>query len=706
MKSIKIKIMAAMMVIGLLSSVALGIAGTILNFSSANDVMSKSLTETAKVAASRVEKELQLYMTIATELGCTASVADEEGGSLKRASAIEDRLARYGLSAGGILGADGKNIATGADCSEEEFFKKAFDGKANISDFFLESPIMAYNTAVVAAPIWKGGVVGTSIIGVVYIIPATTFFEDLAASIKVGEKGNAYLLSGTGITMCNVNTELVGVNSQELALEDASHKSRAEVEKKMMEGEPGFSTYTFGGNTEYIAYAPIANTAGWTIGINVEQQEFLGGVYVSLIINIIVALAVLVIAAVVSMFFANAIAKPIALCAGRLRKLADGDLTSPVPAATTNDEIGGLMRDMKSVITELNAAIGDVSENLGEMANGNFALDITAEYKGDFGKIKTSLETIIDSLNRTLKQINENADQVSDGAKQVSSGANALSIGATQQASSVQELAATITELTAQAKKNAESAASAHKETDDTVAEIIASREKMNEVTAAMDDISDKSDEISNIIRTIEDIAFQTNILALNAAVEAARAGEAGKGFAVVADEVRNLASKSAEAANTTNALIADTVAAVNNGNAIVAETAQSLEAVVELANNVRGRVDDIAKQSENQAESFAMLNIGLDQINGVVQTNSATSEESAAASEELSAQAAALNDLVSGFKLKGEEPEEEAVEEEILEETEDTSEETEEAVADEAPEAEDAEQTEAQSEVEEQETV
>ncbi|MBE6881007.1 MAG: HAMP domain-containing protein [Ruminococcaceae bacterium] len=706
MKSIKIKIMAAMMVIGLLSSVALGIAGTILNFSSANDVMSKSLTETAKVAASRVEKELQLYLTIATELGCTASVADEEGGSLKRAAAIEDRLARYGLSSGGILGADGKNIATGADCSEEEFFKKAFDGKANISDFFLESKLMVYNTAVAAAPIWKGGVVGTSIIGVVYIVPSATFFEELAASIKVGEKGNAYLLSGTGITMCNVNTELVGVNSQELALEDASHKSRAEVEKKMMEGEPGFSTYTFGGNTEYIAYAPIANTAGWTIGINVEQQEFLGGVYVSLIINIIVALAVLVIAAVVSMFFANAIAKPITLCAGRLRKLADGDLTSPVPAATTNDEIGGLVRDMKSVITELNAAIGDVSENLGEMANGNFALDITAEYKGDFGKIKTSLETIIDSLNRTLKQINENADQVSDGAKQVSSGANALSIGATQQASSVQELAATITELTAQAKKNAESAASAHKETDDTVAEIIASREKMNEVTAAMDDISDKSDEISNIIRTIEDIAFQTNILALNAAVEAARAGEAGKGFAVVADEVRNLASKSAEAANTTNALIADTVAAVNNGNAIVAETAQSLEAVVELANNVRGRVDDIAKQSENQAESFAMLNIGLDQINGVVQTNSATSEESAAASEELSAQAAALNDLVSGFKLKGEEPEEEAVEEEISEETEDTSEETEEAVADEAPVAEDAEQTEAQSEVEEQETV
>lgn len=697
MKSIKVKIMAAMMVIGLLSSVALGIAGTILNFSSANDVMSKSLTETAKVAASRVEKELQLYLTIATELGCTASVADEEGGSLKRASAIEDRLARYGLSSGGILGADGKNIATGADCSEEEFFKKAFDGKANISDFFLESKLMVYNTAVAAAPIWKGGVVGTSIIGVVYIVPSATFFEELAASIKVGEKGNAYLLSGTGITMCNVNTELVGVNSQELALEDASHKSRAEVEKKMMEGEPGFSTYTFGGNTEYIAYAPIANTAGWTIGINVEQQEFLSGVYVSLIINIIVALAILAIAAVVSIFFANAIAKPITLCAGRLRKLADGDLSSPVPDATSNDEIGGLMRDMKNVITELNAAIGDVSENLGEMANGNFALDITAEYKGDFGKIKTSLETIIDSLNRTLKQINENADQVSDGAKQVSSGANALSIGATQQASSVQELAATITELTAQAKKNAESAASAHKETDDTVAEIVASREKMNEVTAAMDDISDKSDEISNIIRTIEDIAFQTNILALNAAVEAARAGEAGKGFAVVADEVRNLASKSAEAANTTNALIADTVAAVNNGNAIVAETAQSLEAVVELANNVKGKVDDIAKQSENQAESFAMLNIGLDQINGVVQTNSATSEESAAASEELSAQAAALNELVSSFKLKGEEPEEEAAEE--AEETEETEEISEEA---EAPATEEDEMTEEISDVEE----
>ncbi len=700
MKSIRIKIMAAMIAIGLLSSVLLGIAGTMLNTTSANDVMSKSLTETAKVAASGVEKELQLYLTIATELGCTASVADEEGGTLKRAAAIEDRLARYDLSSGGVLGADGKNIATGADCSEEEFFKKAFSGKANISDFVLESPLKLYNTAVIAAPIWKGGVVGTSIIGVVYIVPSATFFEELATSIKVGEQGNAYLLSGTGITMCNVNADLVGVNSQELALEDASHKSRAEVEKKMMAGEPGFSTYTFGGKTEYIAYAPIANTVGWSIGINVEQQEFLGGVYVSLVINIVVALAVLVIVAFVSIIFANKIAKPITLCAGRLQKLAEGDLSSPVPAATSNDEIGGLMRDMKKVTEELNAVIGDVSDNLGEMAKGNFALEVTTEYKGDFSKIKTSIEVITESLSHTLKQINENADQVSDGAKQVSSGANALSIGATQQASSIEELAATITELTAQAKKNAESAASAHKETDDTVAEILASREKMNEVTVAMDAISDKSDEISNIIKTIEDIAFQTNILALNAAVEAARAGEAGKGFAVVADEVRNLASKSAEAANTTNALIADTVAAVNNGNSIVAETAQSLEEVVELANNVRGRVDDIARQSEKQAESFAMLNIGLDQINGVVQTNSATSEESAAASEELSAQAVALNELVSNFKLKGEKPE--AAEEDITEEAEEAPETEEVEEAPETEEAEEAPETEQNEETEE----
>lgn len=338
------------------------------------------------------------------------------------------------------------------------------------------------------------------------------------------------------------------------------------------------------------------------------------------------------------------------------RKIAAGDLNQSI-TYNSRDELGKLAVNFNKTVERLRdyvKYIDEISDVLRQIAGGNLVFELTYDYAGEFAKIKQALEEISESLNRTMGQINQTSDQVSAGSEQVSSGAQALSQGATEQASSIEELAATIAEISSQVKETADNASDARFQCGHTGEQVATSNEQMQEMIAAMTEISDKSGQISRIIKTIEDIAFQTNILALNAAVEAARAGEAGKGFAVVADEVRNLASKSSEASKSTAALIEGTVQAVEKGTEIANATAESLFAVVESTKGVVSSVDKIASAADQQAESIAQVTQGIDQISSVVQTNSATAEESAAASEELSSQAQVMKGLVGRFTLRG----------------------------------------------------
>ena len=244
-------------------------------------------------------------------------------------------------------------------------------------------------------------------------------------------------------------------------------------------------------------------------------------------------------------------------------------------------------------------------------------------------------------------------EQVNLASEQVSNGAQLLAQGATEQAASVEDLSIIIGDMTEKININAQNAQDAEILFKSTTNATMESNEKMKEMILAMTEISEKSNEISKIIKTIDDIAFQTNILALNAAVEAARAGEAGKGFAVVADEVRNLAQKSAEAANNTTVLIEGTVEAVNNGSKIADETAKSLIEIVEASGKTTDMMINIAKASKQQALSAQSIRESIEQISSVVQTNSATAEESSAASEELNVQSRLLKEIVDKFESK-----------------------------------------------------
>nr|WP_319487904.1 methyl-accepting chemotaxis protein [uncultured Caproiciproducens sp.] len=392
--------------------------------------------------------------------------------------------------------------------------------------------------------------------------------------------------------------------------------------------------------------------AGTKTAVNSELAAKLTTQAQTAIIIIIAIIILSFIAAIsISMWISRSISKPVKEMADAAQKIAAGDLSAQIKVDSKN-EIGQLGEAFAQSTASIRTYISDISNMVGEMERGNLTVNTDLNYVGDYAGLKNSILGILSSLNNTLGQINQAAEQVSSGSEQVSSGAQELAQGASEQASSVEELSANINEISAHVKDNAEHTANASRSVAEVSHEIETSNRHMDDMTNAMSLINESSGQIGKIIKTIEDIAFQTNILALNAAVEAARAGAAGKGFAVVADEVRNLASKSAEAAKNTTILIENSVTQVENGTKIADATAQSLHRVVASAEEVTETVKKIALATNRQSDAIAQVTLGVEQISNVIQTNSATAEESAAASEELSGQAQVLKELVEKFRL------------------------------------------------------
>lgn len=316
----------------------------------------------------------------------------------------------------------------------------------------------------------------------------------------------------------------------------------------------------------------------------------------------------------------------------------------------------GSYREVISGINRMIASMAEPINNavvvLEKWTEGDLSAKVEKKYNGDFGRIANAMNKTSDSFCEILTSITEASSQVSSGSQEIASGSQNLSQGATEQASSLEELTASVTEIASQTKLNAKNATTAKDLSTTVHEEAISGNDKMKQLQTAMNGISESSANIAKIIKVIDDIAFQTNILSLNAAVEAARAGEAGKGFAVVADEVRNLADKSAKAAKETTELIEDSVKKVKVGTDIADDTASALEKIVQSIKKSVSLVTEISQASINQATSISQINKGLDQVSMVVQTNSATAEQSAAASTELSSQAESLKQMVSQFKL------------------------------------------------------
>ena len=424
-------------------------------------------------------------------------------------------------------------------------------------------------------------------------------------------------------------------------------------------------------NAVLLGYHALDN--GWKIVIAPNRTAIYGNIdMLKNTLFIFIAVYLLFMLAL-SIIMGNRQAQPILSLTKSVKKLAEGSLDEEIQVRSKN-EIGALAKGLRQLVTQLKEYrlyIQEITDSLNEMQDGNLDIRLKKEYTGEFTKIKVALLDLSDKLTGLIGSIRISSDQVSSSAENVSAGAQNLTRGSMEQASSIEELSATINDISDRIRKNAENAAKANEAAANSQEEIIKSDGQMQDMKASMNRINEKSAEISKIIKTIDDIAFQTNILALNAAIEAARAGEAGKGFAVVADEVRNLAQKSAEAAKDTTALIDDTVKAVEQGSRLADNTANSLHEVVSGQKELSLLISEIAAASDEQANAVSQVTTGIDQISSVVQTNSATAEESSASSSELSDQARNLREQISRFRLRQFEEDEEIKEIDTAEEAE-----------------------------------
>lgn len=470
--------------------------------------------------------------------------------------------------------------------------------------------------------------------------------SDIVSGIRIEDTGGIFLVdTRTDTIIGHRDSYVVG---EKLSTSGGLYTY---ADEQIKAGRTGLSLY---GDT-YIQIAEVEGS-NWIAVAYVSQAEVLSELYeLTSTMAKVSAAAVLVVTLLVIIQTRRIIGRPVKELSRVATRIAEGELDQTI-RYKSGDELGILAFNFNRVTERLREYIkyiDEISDTLKEIARGNLAFELKNEYTGEFTKIKASLDEIAVELNAAMGQLKASSRDVAAGAAQVSESAVNLSQGSMEQSAEVEALADHIGEVSASVQKIAQSAQQTSSLSDEVRDGLLASNTKMQNLAEVIQKISDKSNEIHKIVKTIDDIAFQTNILALNAAVEAARAGEAGKGFAVVAGEVRTLAGRSANAAKETTELLGETINSMEEGVHAADDTVRSMMAAVGLAEKMGNLIDDIADNTAQQATMASEISHGIDQISIVVQSNVDTAESSAAASEELSSQAATLKELVSRFRLK-----------------------------------------------------
>ncbi len=588
-------------------------------------------------------KDLQSDLIAQSELERFQSLAATETPSeevqLATAAYMKQFISHYDVYASlGLINKDGIVIAHSnaksidMNLATREYYQLAMQGQSNISNV-LKSKVSGRPVFNIAQPIRHDN----KVVGVLYSsIELSKVSDELISNIKIGENGYAFMVDKTGMVAAHPNVD-------EIMKTDLNQYDWG---KKILSQKHGSMTYQFEGIEKLVSFNEIPAT-GWIVVAGATTDDIFKDINTLTFQNAIINIALVVVLIIVIILIVRPIVNAINHGVAFAQQIQTGDLSNRL-RLNRGDEIGKLGYALDSMADSLQQR----AELAEAIAEGDLTQEVVLASERDV--LGRALRTMTEKLNDILGQISMAGEQIDSGSSQVSDSAQDLSQGSTQQASAIEEIGASLSELAGQTQVNAENAATANQLAATARNAAGDGSKQMQQMVVAMQEINESGQNISKIIKTIDEIAFQTNLLALNAAVEAARAGQHGKGFAVVAEEVRNLAARSAKAAQETAALIEGSVQKGENGTEIANRTAKALEEIVSGIGKTSDLVAEIAASSKDQAEGLSQVNDGLTQVDQVVQRNTAGAEESASAAEELSSQSAYLRQLIAQFRLKG----------------------------------------------------
>lgn len=616
----------------------IGTEACLYSYSSTISLVEKNSRSSAKTTARDIEALLQNYKNIAKASGSDMTLIGNIPNEV-RVKKVEQLAKQYGFTSGNLLDKKGVSIKDGTDFSDRDYVKAALNGKTNISDVTLSKYTNTYGISI-AAPLISSG----RIIGVVYYRADVDFMNDIVKHISVGQGSYAYIL--------DENNNVIAHKNEKYIMNDKYKEMIPKDIKNCISSQNGSMTCSYGGDKYICGYSKIDKTANWRVVIASPESAYNSDILrfvKKLVISDIIAL---IVAIIVALIIARVISRPIVRVKNLLSALAQGDLSVQFNDTKNKDELGILQNSAVS----LNRMLSDMLTQSGDVLSKMAAYDLTSEdmreYPGKFNELAASINSIKAILSNMILNIQNSSVNVDGGSKQLAEAASMLSEGTMAQASSLQKLVTDVENVAQNINANSDKTIFVNESLGNLDSEIKDGNQKMQELSNVVRTVEEMSEDIKKIVNTIDGIAFQTNILALNASVEAARAGESGRGFAVVAQEIGTLATKSSDASKKTAELIEKCIKGIESAKEYADITSDSLAKIVSDSNNIANAFDEMSKANEIQAKNANDIRNEIENISQVVQSNTATAQQTAASTEVLSEQAAALKDMTGRFKV------------------------------------------------------